>query len=408
MFDLEYLLLFGVPNNRWEIIEGRSRWAFPFVSRDVAESHFALWAETLQRWRRATLATVGESLTADGSPRRILQCDGIEMSLYPRPIELRLPMDMDVFEAMYGSFWRRDLWPGQDSGKETGWESAQRHSDVQLNLWKLFGEICHVHGGQHCGRSAIALNDRCAVEPDHYYYQAEHDECTIEGNYFKGVPQLIAEVLSPATRAIDRGPRMEVYRQAGVSHLWLLDPEVETVEEYALSGREFNATGRHGRGGSFRPALFSTQLVAVDSLFDTQQKRHPEWWGSAEDEPDPVPIWLVPRDKRVGLEVLFFLGHPEKRYEIWNNRAPCLLAFGSPQEAELRFGHFLEEICRWEQTTIRKPSPIEAGVEIAEVGRFQLTRRVRHVGLDVAIDARKYRELLRIWGRDEVWDWGGD
>jgi len=121
-----------------------------------------------------------------------------------------------------------------------------------------------------------------------------------------------------------------------------------------------------------------------------------------------VPNWLVSSDQRVGLEVLFFFGHPEKRYEIWDNRAPCLLAFGSPEEAELRFGHFLEDICRWEQASFPKLSPIEPGVDIAEVGRFRLTRRGRHIRLDVAVDARKFRELLRIWGKREAWDWGDD
>ena len=303
---------------------------------------------------------------------------------------------------------RRDLWPGQDPGKETGWECAQRHSDVQHNLWRLFRQLRHTYGGHHCGRAAIALNDRCAVEPDHYYYRAPRAECTIEGNYFQGVPQWIAEVLSPATRALDRGPRMDVYRRAGVPHLWLLDPETDTVEVYELAGRALRLTGRHGAGDTFRPALFPEESIDVDSLFDTQEKRHGRLWGSPDDEHEPVPTWLLPPEQRLGLEVLFFFGHPEKRYEIWNNRAPCLLAFGSPEEAELRFGHFLEEICRWEQRPLSRPSPIEPGVEIAEAGRFRLTRQGRHVRLDVAVDAREYRELLRIWGRREAWDWGGD
>jgi hypothetical protein len=34
------------------------------------------------------------------------------------------------------------------------------------------------------------------------------------GNYFKGIPEFIMEVLSPFSRAIDRGPRTEIYRRA--------------------------------------------------------------------------------------------------------------------------------------------------------------------------------------------------
>ena len=253
MWDLEYLLLFGVPGNKWELLHGRVRWVFPFRSRDVAEAHFVGWTETLRRWRDVADTAVQETTTADGSPRRIVRFDGVEMSLYPLPIELRMRMDMAVFDALYFSFWRRDLWPGQDPGKETGRECAQRHSDVQLNLWRLFGQFCDEFGGKHCGRSVIAMDDRNAVEPDQYYFHGPRGERMIGDDYFQGVPRLVAEVLSPATRALDRGPRLDVYRRAGVPHVWLLDPETEMVEEYALTGREFSRTGRHGPGETLPP-----------------------------------------------------------------------------------------------------------------------------------------------------------
>ena len=43
---------------------------------------------------------------------------------------------------------------------------------------------------------------------------------------------------------------------------------------------------------------------------------------------------------------------------------------------------------------------------VVEIGRFRLTRRGRHMHLDVAVDARKYRELLEVSARRESWDWG--
>jgi hypothetical protein len=52
--------------------------------------------------------------------------------------------------------------------------------------------------------------------------------------------------------------------------------------------------------------------------------------------------------------------------------------------------------------------PAHLGVEVAEVGRFRLTRRGRHFHMDVAVDGRKYRELLREWTQHEAWDWGED
>ncbi len=81
---LEYLLLFGVPGNKWELIDGRIRWAFPFLDRNLAQSHFEAWTETLSRWQNAGALQVRSTTTANGSPKRIIQCNGIEMGLTPR------------------------------------------------------------------------------------------------------------------------------------------------------------------------------------------------------------------------------------------------------------------------------------------------------------------------------------
>lgn len=49
-------------------------------------------------------------------------------------------------------------------------------------------------------------------------------------------PDWLCEVLSPATMALDRTRKMHHYARAGVGHLWLLDPQPETLEVYRLDG----------------------------------------------------------------------------------------------------------------------------------------------------------------------------
>ena len=46
------------------------------------------------------------------------------------------------------------------------------------------------------------------------------------------------------------------------------------------------------------------------------------------------------------------------------NAAECD-PFGPPEEAAFRFGHFLEEICRWEPAPLATPNSIEPGIELA-------------------------------------------
>ena len=49
-------------------------------------------------------------------------------------------------------------------------------------------------------------------------------------------PDWICEVLSPSTAALDRTRKMRHYARAGISHLWFLDPQPETLEVFRLDG----------------------------------------------------------------------------------------------------------------------------------------------------------------------------
>ena len=55
-----------------------------------------------------------------------------------------------------------------------------------------------------------------------------------EKAFFELAPDWACEVLSPATEAIDRGRKMEVYAREGVSYLWLVNPIHRTLESYRL------------------------------------------------------------------------------------------------------------------------------------------------------------------------------
>jgi hypothetical protein len=242
------------------------------------------------------------------------------------------------------------------------------------------------------------------VAPDAFYYRHGRTDVMIEREYFSAAPDLIAEVMTASTRALDRGLRMEVYRRAGVEHLWLLDPALETVDVYRLAG-DYEHQGRFAAGESFASEVFPGEQFSVDELFSTQSKRWPENRRLA-TEMEPIPEWLLPPEFPVGLEYFFLLGHPDRRWEFWNNKAYSVLAFGSAAEARARLDHFVAEACRWEGMPKAKPGALGDDVERAEIGRFQFTRRGRLVWMDVAVDGRRYKDLLRTWCSRDAWDWG--
>lgn len=52
--------------------------------------------------------------------------------------------------------------------------------------------------------------------------------------YFETAPDWVCEVLSPSTEALDRADKMPIYAKAGVQHVWLVDPLVQTLEVLRL------------------------------------------------------------------------------------------------------------------------------------------------------------------------------
>ena len=48
------------------------------------------------------------------------------------------------------------------------------------------------------------------------------------------IPDWVCEVLSPGTRRLDLTEKRDIYAAAGVRHLWLVDPDVQTLEAFAL------------------------------------------------------------------------------------------------------------------------------------------------------------------------------
>ena len=58
----------------------------------------------------------------------------------------------------------------------------------------------------------------------------------LPGNaWFELAPDWACEILSPSTAQTDRSIKMPLYAKHGVSHLWLVDPLLKTLEAYELT-----------------------------------------------------------------------------------------------------------------------------------------------------------------------------
>ena len=104
------------------------------------------------------------------------------------------------------------------------------------------------------------------VEPDVIFFR-RGNEPGWEDKNFQGVPDLIAEALSPGTRRRDQKIKLEAYRDAGVPEYWMLDPDARRVVVHALQAGRYTELCRGGLGEEVWSSVLPGFRLKVDSLF---------------------------------------------------------------------------------------------------------------------------------------------
>jgi Uma2 family endonuclease len=86
------------------------------------------------------------------------------------------------------------------------------------------------------------------VQPDLAFVRTANQPRPGDGS-FKGIPDLVVEVLSPGTRRFDRTIKLAAYRDAGVPEIWFADPMPRRFQVLALSSdRKYVEQGSFGPG----------------------------------------------------------------------------------------------------------------------------------------------------------------
>jgi Uma2 family endonuclease len=77
----------------------------------------------------------------------------------------------------------------------------------------------------------------------------------------------VAEVLSPGTRRHDRALKMPLYREAGTSHVWLVDPEARTLEVFRLDGPSYRLVATFAGEAPVRAEPFDAIELDLGALW---------------------------------------------------------------------------------------------------------------------------------------------
>ncbi|HYM61817.1 MAG TPA: Uma2 family endonuclease [Thermoanaerobaculia bacterium] len=84
----------------------------------------------------------------------------------------------------------------------------------------------------------VVLSDLDVVQPDVLYIANERKQIMTEKNV-RGAPDLVIEIISDSTRRTDEITKRNLYERFGVAEYWVVDPVVDTVKIYRLTGNRF-------------------------------------------------------------------------------------------------------------------------------------------------------------------------
>ncbi|HWQ35345.1 MAG TPA: Uma2 family endonuclease [Blastocatellia bacterium] len=89
----------------------------------------------------------------------------------------------------------------------------------------------------------------------------------LKKHYFDGPADLVIEVISPESRARDRGEKFYEYEQGGVKEYWLIDPQRRQAEFYQRSRKGIYQVVQPDAAGRYHSAVLKGLWIRTDWLW---------------------------------------------------------------------------------------------------------------------------------------------
>jgi Uma2 family endonuclease len=145
---------------------------------------------------------------------------------------------------------------------------TSRHQRIAFRLARLLEAHCEA---QRLGEVFIApldviLSRNVVVQPD-ILFISEARRAELIGERITGAPDLMVEILSPATSARDFNLKRKLYARHGVKEYWIVDPDDETIEVQRLQGNVFSTLALYEKGQTLSSPILEGLAMDVRPVF---------------------------------------------------------------------------------------------------------------------------------------------
>ncbi len=145
---------------------------------------------------------------------------------------------------------------------------STEHQEILLNIVELLRGFVRAEskGKVLCAPTDVVFSMTDVVQPDIVFVSKERLHIITKKNIV-AAPDFVIEIFSVAIEKMDRVAKKHLYVRCGVKEYWLVDPERQVIEVYALRGREFGPPHIYQASDSLRTALLSNFSFTVGPVF---------------------------------------------------------------------------------------------------------------------------------------------
>ena len=142
------------------------------------------------------------------------------------------------------------------------------HQYVLINLIIAIGASVKKHnlGEVYSAPTDVVLSDLNVVQPDLLFISNERAHSITPDN-IQGAPDLVVEILSPATAERDRNVKFELYAEHGVHEYWIVDPDARTITVFLLDEGAFEEVDTYSEGETLTSPMLTGFTFKLEGKF---------------------------------------------------------------------------------------------------------------------------------------------
>lgn len=145
------------------------------------------------------------------------------------------------------------------------------HQILVSELTTAINKTCHTEGLILFAPLDVHFNEANILQPDIIFIRNENLHIIKDG-YIKGVPDLLIEILSPSSGAMDKVKKKAVYEQFGVGEYWIVDPHYATVDQFLLVDDKYQLSATYDSSGKVVSPQLACLSVELDKIFQAANR----------------------------------------------------------------------------------------------------------------------------------------